>query len=352
MERLKFLDGLRGIAATWVMLVHLAARVPNDLIFRNGYLGVAIFFVLSGFVIAMMLDRRKITAGFAGRFALRRMIRLDIPYWVSLTVVLVLAALATRFAGVPALPLSVPQVIAHGFYLQDLLGYSELGSVYWTLCFEVQFYLSLMGFLWLDLRGRYFSTFLLASMALSAILSAIAGLNMHGTMMQYWWAFALGALTFWTTSGRCAPVTWVMGCAILAATAGYGHESWRLMALFTAAAIYVASQSQHMQEWLSQAPFQFMGRISYSLYLFHFSVGWSAQSFALRYADRWSAFAAGIAASVVSAWVAYRLIESTSIRLSRCVKLEPPILFDRCSRRGRRFVCWRRSEDTQPMGTL
>jgi len=323
MERLKFLDGLRGVAATLVMLVHLAARVPNDLIFRNGYLGVAIFFVLSGFVIAMMLDGRKITAGFAGRFALRRMIRLDIPYWVSLSVVLMLALLATRFLGAPAVPVSVPQVLAHGFYLQELLGYPELGSVYWTLCFEVQFYLTLMGFLWLDLRGRYFPGLLLASLALSAALSTLAGLNVHGTMIQYWWAFALGALTFWAASGRCAPVTWVTGCAILAATAGHGHDSWRLMALVTAAAIYVASQSRRMQEWLSQAPFQFMGRISYSLYLFHFSVGWSAQSFALRYVDRWSAFAVGVGASVMSAWVAYRLIESTSIRLSRRVRLEP-----------------------------
>jgi len=54
--RLHFIDGLRGIAASMVVLYHLAGRTDATWFTQLGYLGVAIFFVISGFVIAMVAD--------------------------------------------------------------------------------------------------------------------------------------------------------------------------------------------------------------------------------------------------------------------------------------------------------
>ncbi len=73
--------------------------------------------------------------------------------------------------------------------------------------------------------------------------------------------------------------------------------------------------------WLSAQPWQFLGRISYSLYLFHPVVGWSAMSLALRYLPDELALLAGIAVSIVSAYIAYLTVERPSINLSRKIAL-------------------------------
>src|SRR5579872_7415052 len=99
-QRLAFVDGLRGVAALAVMLYHLVGRTSAGVLTQYGFLGVAIFFVLSGFVIASVVGDRRVDAGFLGRFALRRMVRLDIPYWLNIALAIALLQIAARM-GVP-----------------------------------------------------------------------------------------------------------------------------------------------------------------------------------------------------------------------------------------------------------
>jgi peptidoglycan/LPS O-acetylase OafA/YrhL len=89
----------------------------------------------------------------------------------------------------------------------------------------------------------------------------------------------------------------------------------------TVVLIFIAARAHAMGRWLADPVSQFLGRISYSLYLCHPLFGWSAQSLALRYVNQWSAMLIGIAASIVSAWIAYRFIERPSIALSHHVKM-------------------------------
>jgi peptidoglycan/LPS O-acetylase OafA/YrhL len=65
---LRFINGLRGIAATLVMFYHLVGRTRIAALTDRGYLGVAILFVLSGFVITSVLAGRRMSLGFLGRF--------------------------------------------------------------------------------------------------------------------------------------------------------------------------------------------------------------------------------------------------------------------------------------------
>ena len=68
-RRIDFLDGLRGVAIILVILYHAYARWPtfvpyettfgNILFFKYGYLGVQLFFLISGFVILLSLDNCK-----------------------------------------------------------------------------------------------------------------------------------------------------------------------------------------------------------------------------------------------------------------------------------------------------
>src|SRR5580765_2120755 len=152
-KRLVFIDALRGLAASGVVLFHaieanhvpaLRAAMPGWLvsILEHGDLGVAVFFVLSGFVIALSLDDKPIGWPTVGRFMLRRSIRLDPPYWAAIVTAISFSVLASAIVrGRPVETFSVGQIVAHLFYAQDFLGYRNINTVFWTLCLEVQFYL-------------------------------------------------------------------------------------------------------------------------------------------------------------------------------------------------------------------
>ena len=320
-SRMLFVDGLRGIASLMVVAYHLGNRTGLAFLTSRGYLGVGVFFVLSGFVIASVADRGAISIGYIGRFAARRVIRLDIPYWVSIMTAIAFAMLAVRFGGVwPGY--SVQQIAAHLVYLQDILGFPAISDTYWTLCFEIQFYLTLLLLLW---GGRLLPPWLFrVAFLLTVVFSLLASTGTIGTprgaMFAYWWAFALGTVTWWTIRGGSL---WVFGVAVVIVLSAplAAHADWRLTAAVTASLLLAASRLGSMGKWLAGPVSQFFGRISYSLYLFHPIIGWSAQSFALRHLNQYVALAVGIAVSIGSAWLAYVVIELPALNLSRRVSL-------------------------------
>jgi peptidoglycan/LPS O-acetylase OafA/YrhL len=123
----------------------LQAAMPGWLvsIVEHGHLGVPIFFVISGFVIALSLDGKPIRAPMVARFMLRRSIRLDPPpYWGVIIIAILFSLLASVIVKDRQVEtFSVGQIVAHLFCAQDLLRYQNIIGVFWTLCLEVQFYL-------------------------------------------------------------------------------------------------------------------------------------------------------------------------------------------------------------------
>lgn len=309
------------------MLYHLVGRTTAGTLTHRGYLGVAIFFALSGFVITSILSAPRMSVAFLGRFALRRMIRLDLPYWVNIVLVLILMRLAARFGGAQQ-PISAAQIAAHLVYLQELLGYPEISTVYWTLCFEVQFYLTLALLLWSAQKASalraYFPVAFLLLIGLSVLASMKVLPTPRGFMFAYWWAFALGGLCYWTVVRRISAAYLAISCGIILCSAGGVHGDWRLTSAMTVGLIFLAWRRNAMHRWLADPVSQFFGRISYSLYLCHPLFGWSAQSLALRYLNQWGALAVGLATSIVSAWLTYRWVERPGIALSHRVSVNLP----------------------------
>ena len=134
------LDGLRGLAVLAVMLFH--AQVPQV---RGGFLGVDIFFVLSGFLITSQLLREVHIAGRIrwGRFFIRRLIRLQ----PALLVLLLVYILGWAAGWVPSPGITVARDVgtvllamahwarAFDWHPPDYLGHA------WSLGIEEQFYL-------------------------------------------------------------------------------------------------------------------------------------------------------------------------------------------------------------------
>src|SRR5207244_3567232 len=135
--RFLFLDSLRGLAALsvalfhcfnhWVSPIHdqlaLVLPRPVQVLLEHADLGVEIFFVLSGFVIAHSLFGHAVTPRFAGNFALRRSLRLDPPYW---TMILISVAwpyllMPTLVHGMFARLGGVGGMLVNMLYLPDLM---------------------------------------------------------------------------------------------------------------------------------------------------------------------------------------------------------------------------------------
>jgi peptidoglycan/LPS O-acetylase OafA/YrhL len=141
--RLAWLDGLRGIAALLVVYEHLThtyftgARLALERWVFLGYVGVCVFFLVSGYIIPASLER----GGSLRRFWISRVARLYPMYLVA-----VLAVIGLSVAGIwtvndflPANPGTA--AAGHLMMMPGLLGVPELLGVIWTLAFEMAFYL-------------------------------------------------------------------------------------------------------------------------------------------------------------------------------------------------------------------
>lgn len=315
--RIQFIDALRGVAALAVLLHHFNENLgwrPFD----YGNVGVPVFFVLSGFVIAMSVGDSRVNAEYLGRFALRRSLRLDPPYWLTIAMVVGIGYALhgyVKFEGV-----TVSQVAAHMFYLQDILSFTPILAVFWTLCYEVQFYLALILMAWLMQAFGRPPFALVGLLLLLSVADRHFEVTHHSFMGRFWFCFALGALTFWAQAGRIGH-GWV-GAAV-AFVLGYGlveQDRYAVASSLTAAAITVALLLRR-PNFMSGQAWQFLGRISYSLYLTHLLFGWFALRLMERVMPGFLAVAVAVAVAIITAWMFYIVAERPAVTLSRRVRM-------------------------------
>jgi peptidoglycan/LPS O-acetylase OafA/YrhL len=169
--RLGWLDALRGYAALVVVLFHLSPTVIGAqrhlAVFRVidlGKYGVLLFFLVSGYVIPMSLERH----GSLRRFWIGRLFRI---YPAYLAAILLLVA-AT--GSVPAVlrAETVSSLAAHATMLSDLIGLRGAVRPFWTLAYEMVFYLVVAGlFAW---RLHRHSAWWACALALTALTAGPA----------------------------------------------------------------------------------------------------------------------------------------------------------------------------------
>ncbi|GIF36936.1 hypothetical protein Axi01nite_12470 [Actinoplanes xinjiangensis] len=150
--RMAWLDAMRGFAAVVVALFHLGPYVigrENHLLiyqhFDLGKYGVLLFFLVSGYVIPMSLERH----GSLRRFWIGRLFRIYPAYLftIALVVLLVVTGVTEPHPGVREDPLGA--ALGQITMLQDLVGVSGMITPFWTLSFEMAFYLIVAGlFAW------------------------------------------------------------------------------------------------------------------------------------------------------------------------------------------------------------
>ncbi len=348
-RRFLFLDGLRGVAALMVVVFHLYGNLRPAVqawfppllstVCLSGNLGVDIFFVISGFVIAHSVRNGERSWRYLGRFGLRRSIRLDPPLWM--TILMEVALIKISLSLFPDLGTPLPewsQILANVTYTQHFLGISDIVPVFWSLTYEVQFYIVLVGALVLlhrvprspSLTRPLFVAAFCYSLGvwLGAFPSPVRGL-----FIDRWFQFALG-IAAWAvfmrhiSKAQFAALCVVTLCAILAMSPVAYRARSTEVAVLSAVLLALVSLTGRLETMLSGTVIQFLGRVSYSLYLIHLSVGWRFISvFRRKFGPELgpamgsAAFLGGVLLSVFSAWLVYVTLEAPSMRLARSIRL-------------------------------
>jgi len=282
-------------------------------ILEHSNAGVAIFFVISGFVITHSLAGIELSLGAVGRFMLRRSLRLDPAYWTAIA----LACLILIVKGTP--DFSALQIADHLLYAQDLFGVAPLSPIFWTLCLEVQFYLI---FALILLSGS--QALLLLAFALSLPLSCIP--IWQGLFTELWYGFLLGVGTYCSLQKPGHGLFFVPFALCFLALGLFRGDLFMDVCAVTALLLLYAGVSGRISTWLNWRAVQFLGAISYSLYLFHNPV--TGVTFRAGYAilghsavSEIVVWCASIALSICVAAVAWALIERPSLALSRMVPM-------------------------------
>jgi peptidoglycan/LPS O-acetylase OafA/YrhL len=328
--RLAGLDVLRGIAAAAVMIHHhgqyydvlYPGRKPLPVNFEAGHFGVELFFIISGFVILMTIERKaSVTA-----FAVARAMRL-LPCFL---VALLLATLVLYVAPLPP-PLDPPTVgrfLANMTMVPLLLGQRVVDLPYWTLSYEMVFYLCMALVLALG-RLRSIEWIGLGWMAVGVAFTLLLDIELRrrtGIVLLAYYSnfFVIGMCLYLIHVGRARTVTWVaLAAGLLVSLRGGGEQTFYAssplyFSLTVAFTLAVWLASTDFGQWMAWPPLVFLGRISYPLYLVHVVLGFHI----IRYGESrgWSTaegVVGAMAVSVLAATVMHYLIEIPGARWSR-----------------------------------
>lgn len=335
--RIRWLDGLRGLAALVVVLQHarsLFAGLGRELardapvldavvgfVARRNVEAVLLFFVLSGFSIRLTVEARGLRDAQALLGYYRRRAERILPlYWLALALS---ALVAFSVAPLPPIATSLRTLLGNLLFLQTASGvsgqwflpYAGNGAL-WSLSFEVFFY---AGYPWLvrafprlSSQARAVLGLSLFGYALCAVLPSPFALFCSASLTWYF-GVELGERYLHGRSGlslRAHVVLWAVLALLRASAWGvWFHGPWVASSFFLLGVLLLGARSLAATRWLGAgaralsalAP---IGDLSYALYLLHLPV---LRAFGATAGQSGASAALAVALSIVLAYFAERL---------------------------------------------
>ena len=315
------IDGLRFVAIVLVLLFHingyLAARMgfglDNDhqvlaghrnvltYVVAHGDVGVPLFFVISGFILALPFARHALGDGTAvsiRRYFARRLTRLEPPYLAALLISLLALLIFFRTAGSPLTTVGLLQDAAlNGVYLHNLVTgqFSDVNIALWSLEVEVQFYLlapllALVFYIprvW-QRRGALIGAMLLAGgvqpllrdLHPGLVVGSRVGMSLAGQLQYFLAGFVLAEVFVarWgerpPAGGRLATLVMIVGWPMLFLMLSQRFIEIRHLILPPMIILlYVAVLTRARgSRWLAWPAVTVIGGMCYSIYLLHMPI--------------------------------------------------------------------------------
>ena len=285
--RIRGLDSLRGLAAFGVMLFHYSFmydvqygfKEARTFQFGKGVYGVQLFFLISGFVIFMTVEKTRRPID----FVITRFARLYPSYWLALT----LTTLAVIFWPGPemssiGLGRLARRAIANLMMFQGWFGVTPIDGVYWTLQIELTFYVIM--FLLLCTKNLDKTVLVLTALVFLGVVQSLcspwfnhswAGRVRSILALDYLHILLIGVLLFQLRRGFRLDYLVLIALLILVPFSQrrvYQNppEEVLVTAVFT---VIVFLATTNRLPWLEHKSLVFLGTISYTLYLIHNEIG-------------------------------------------------------------------------------
>ena len=322
-HRIRVLDAFRAIAIVAVMLHHYLSRYapPTHSPSLYGYgrlyspwfdlgtMGVQFFFMISGFVILMTLER----CTHLVEFWVRRLARIYPAFVAASAITLCIV----RAAGPPEMRTSpLDALLGLTFLTPYLPGVRYVDGSYWSLVTEMQFY-CVIGVVFTAFRNRFELAW--AGFVCSGAILWVVGnhtewhilhtLARHLFLIESIPYFTAGILFYQLYAGNSRR-PWLLGVAALAAYLLVAEPISTLRPLVTAAmvAAFILFLRGRL-EWLAVRPLVFLGSVSYSFYLLHQYIGVTLIGHLTDYLPDMPAMFMAAAVCVLLAYLSTRFVE-------------------------------------------
>lgn len=360
------LHGLRGMAALGVLLFHWNSFFPALNLYVHGlnlplnpfwpinfgWLGVSLFFVLSGYLLGGKLLAADLDGPTIRRYWKRRFLRIYPAVWLQIPVLL-LAAIWLPHAFDWPKPAEIAQNALLWIHFPPN-HVSPLNGVWWTLPIELMFYVVLPGVIWLGRRTgwpavlagalllglawrwmlvqTYGDTGYLSREYLASALPASLATFVYGLLLNFAprvsspWIVRAGLALF--VAAYVATTAWLR-----AHLATYWSGDWLflvwnpLMHVSIALLVWLALQPGIVNRVMSTRALEWLGEVSYGVYLWHFPVlivlralvgnAWNSA------AGSSVALLATLALTLPLAWLSYTLVERPVMGWARRRTREP-----------------------------
>ncbi|MCX7418805.1 MAG: acyltransferase [Planctomycetia bacterium] len=324
-SRFNELDLLRFLAAIAVVLYHWTFRgaaqrgltsfsIPEFAPWvKYGYLGVDLFFILSGFVILLSIQGKGPI-----EFVISRFTRLYPAFWTCCTVTF----LVCWFAGEDRFPVTLPQFFANLTMFNFYMRQDNIDGVYWTLMEEMKFY----GFVFVLLccrQSHRIETFLQAWLVASLVCFISQRRELMFLVSARWSGhFIAGATYFLISRSGLTPrrvlllLTAVSYSTFMAASSATMlteryHANFDPLVISSLVVSFHALFFAVSQGWtqFSSKAFRVLGNLTYPLYLLHQNIGYLALDLFARTSRPILALMGVTGAALLAAWAVYFLVE-------------------------------------------
>ncbi|MFF2368558.1 acyltransferase family protein [Streptomyces sp. NPDC058122] len=338
------LDGLRGLAALYVLLFHCWLLVFRGFPANSGpsWLGwlmygrfaVVFFLILSGFSLAISAARKDWRLGGVADFLRRRAWRILPPYWAALAFSLMVAWLV-----VPASHLGPPTgktILVYGLVVQDIFMAPTPNGAFWSIGVEAELYLVFPIFLLL--RRRLGAIALIAIVTVTVVAHGLLSKNalpvegMNGLTLNLAPVFVAGMVGAGVivASEKVRRMPWHWMASLAAVPALYlvvvrgsvwtvEHYFWMDLVVVPAMTLLVVAVStgkpNFLVRFLDTRPVRGLGNVSYSLYLIHLPIIMGiVRKVAPHYVSPglhtfWFTLLLGVPTSLLGAWVFAEVFE-------------------------------------------